>query len=201
MSAEPLTPLANSRNCERCGAAFAVSPKSPRQRFCSLSCSNSRPRRRASEADRFWVKVDKAGPVSAHRPDLGPCWVWTATRNPYGYGQFYLSGGPLVVAHRWAWEQVNGPVPDGLVLDHLCRHPACVHPEHLEAVTEAVNIQRGLAGDLKPPLLQREKCANGHELTPENRFLRKDRPRKQYLCRKCSAERQRRYAERKREAA
>ena len=38
--------------------------------------------------DRFWAKVDKNGPVPAHRPELGPCWIWTAARFKRGYGKF-----------------------------------------------------------------------------------------------------------------
>jgi len=201
---EPLTPLANSRNCERCGTAFTISPKSPRQRFCSLSCSNSRDRRRTPELERFLAKVDKNGPVPEHRPELGPCWAWTAYRNALGYGQFGLAGrrGGLVLAYQWAWQQEHGPVPDGLVLDHLCRNPACVRPAHLEAVTQSVNTQRGLKGDLKPLTPIREKCANDHPMTPENRYPRSDSgQRTKYGCRECDRDKQRRYAERKRKAA
>jgi len=42
----------------------------------------------ATLEDRFWAKVDKNGPVPAHRPELGPCWIWTAARFKRGYGKF-----------------------------------------------------------------------------------------------------------------
>jgi hypothetical protein len=45
--------------------------------------------------------------------------------------------------YRRYYEQAKGPIPDGLVIDHLCRVSLCVNPDHLEAVTEAVNVQRG----------------------------------------------------------
>ena len=79
---------------------------------------------------RFWRHVD----------DTGTCWVWTASIRPDGYGEF--RAGRLVKAHRFAYEHLIGPVPDGLHLDHLCRNRACVNPEHLDPVPNAVNIRR-----------------------------------------------------------
>ena len=46
-------------------------------------------------------------------------------------------------AHRVAWELIRGPIPEGLVLDHLCRTSACVNPDHLEPVPQAINMIRG----------------------------------------------------------
>jgi hypothetical protein len=71
-----------------------------------------------------------------------PCWVWQWGKKETGHGQSRING-KHVSAHRMMWEQVHGPVPDGLELDHLCRNPSCVNPEHLEPVTHAVNMQRG----------------------------------------------------------
>lgn len=51
-------------------------------------------------------------------------------------------------AHVFNWELTNGPVPSGLELDHLCRVPRCVNPDHLEPVTCAENQQRGNAAKL-----------------------------------------------------
>ncbi|MGH2838441.1 MAG: HNH endonuclease [Thermoleophilaceae bacterium] len=55
------------------------------------------------------------------------------------------------MAHRFFWEQAKGPVPDGLVLDHLCGNRACVNPEHLEVVTRGVNTRRGRRTKLTEP--------------------------------------------------
>lgn len=72
------------------------------------------------------------------------CHVWTGTKTTGGYGQTRVRGGlRRRYAHIAAWEAVNGPVPDGLELDHLCRVTSCCNPEHLEAVTHAENIRRG----------------------------------------------------------
>jgi hypothetical protein len=97
-------------------------------------------------AERFWAKVDKNGPVPAHAPELGPCWVWTASTWE-GYGSF--RGGKkkgMDRAHVWAWEQEKEPVPEGLEIDHLCRNKACVRVSHLDAVTHLVNLERMVTG-------------------------------------------------------
>lgn len=70
------------------------------------------------------------------------CWEWTGSRHPRGYGEFF-DGSTVVRAHRWAYEQFVGPIPEGLVIDHLCRNTGCVNPLHLEAVTQTENIRRG----------------------------------------------------------
>lgn len=84
----------------------------------------------ATLEDRFWAKVDVRG----------PCWEWTASTR-YGYGQFMV-GNRSMLAHRFAWQMLVGPIPDGLELDHLCRNPACVSPDHLEPVTHRENMRR-----------------------------------------------------------
>lgn len=133
-------------------------------------------------ADRFWAKVDKDGPVPVHRPDLGPCWVWTAGRFDSGYGAFGIGGGKLLRAHRYAYEQVVGPIPAGLVLDHLCRNHPCVNPAHLEPVTDQENLLRGTGAPARNA--RKTHCKHGHEFTPENTHLDKDGYR---ACRACWA--------------
>ncbi len=67
-----------------------------------------------------------------------PCWVWLGTQQN-GYGRWRSK----ILAYRYSWERINGQVPEGLELDHLCRHPFCVNPDHLEAVTPQENKRRG----------------------------------------------------------
>lgn len=71
---------------------------------------------------RFWAKVDKRGPDD--------CWEWQAARMKCGYGQFRFRGA-MVLAHRFAWEQANGPITDPkLCVCHKCDNPACCNPAH-----------------------------------------------------------------------
>lgn len=83
-------------------------------------------------ADRFWSKVNKDGPVPPHRPELGPCWVWTASRAPNGYGHMGLGDGTrqTVDAHVASFFLAHDRWPDNLVL-HRCDNRPCVRPDHL----------------------------------------------------------------------
>ena len=97
--------------------------------------------------------------------DAAGCWNWKGgffSGKPYG--QF--SAVRNWRAHRFAYAALRGPIPDGMVLDHLCRNPACVNPSHLEPVTDAVNILRGEGAHAKNA--RKTHCHRGHEFTPEN---------------------------------
>lgn len=76
----------------------------------------------------------------------GSCIVWTACTMEFGHGQFVVNG-KKVLAHRYSYERHYGPIPKELEIDHICRNPMCVAPGHLEAVTHAVNVQRGNAAE------------------------------------------------------
>ncbi len=93
--------------------------------------------------ERFWPYVDKHGPVPEYCPRLGPCWIWLAGTIPSGYGSFGRGGGGNSgVAHRFAYELLVGPIPEGLDLDHLCYVTLCVNPTHLDPVTRSENVRR-----------------------------------------------------------
>lgn len=149
--------------------------------------------------ERFWSKVSKDGPVPEHRPDLGPCWLWTAGLFSEGYGQFWFDGKPRK-AHRWAWEQEHGPMPDGLVPDHLCRRRECVRPSHQEPVTEMENLRRGEG--LPARNARKEQCDHGHPLTGDNLLeLSGKNGRTWRVCRECKRRTDRESKRRRRAAA
>lgn len=113
---------------------------------------------------RFFAKVS---PASSDPLD---CWQWTGATNSGGYGKFSSSGSPGY-AHRWAWAHFNGPIPDGLVIDHLCRNRSCVNPWHMEPVTQKVNVRRSdrslvvvPRGPNRRPRPLKGLCKRGHSL-------------------------------------
>lgn len=133
--------------------------------------------------ERFWGHVNKTD----------TCWLWvgstTRGRAP-GYGSFGVDG-KTTLGHRFSYELHHGPIPDGLVIDHLCRVPGCVNPAHLEAVSNRENcIARGTG-----PFAEKARathCKNGHEWTPENTRWRPDSSRGTRNCRACTRDRVRR---------
>jgi len=117
----------------------------------------------------FWSKVDKTN----------SCWNWLGYLDK-GYGQCRRNG-KTYLAHRLSYQNIKGPIPPNLVLDHLCRNPSCVNPDHLEAVTQDTNMKRGCVAT-------RTHCRQGHEYTKKNTYLESGRKNyKHRRCRKCHA--------------
>lgn len=120
--------------------------------------------------NRFWSKVDRTD----------TCWLWTASTDRSGYGQFRVAG-KTVLAHRFAYEAEAGPIPDGLQLDHLCRVRHCVNPAHLEAVTPAVNNLRA-PGCISNINRLKTECPAGHPLSGTNLYVFPDGRRTCRIC-------------------
>lgn len=114
----------------------------------------------------FWKHVDKHGPVL--KEELGPCWLWTGQHDKkLGYAKFTMRVPGAVwalsfKAHRIAYEEVIGPIPEGKELDHKCRNRGCVNPYHTEPVTHKENVLRGEAPSAKNAA--KATCLNGHPL-------------------------------------
>jgi hypothetical protein len=149
--------------------------------------------------DRFWIKVDKNGPVPEHRPDLGPCWIWTAYIDPNGYGRFQLDGAQY--SHVVAYESEVKKIDPGSEIDHLCRTRACCRPSHLEDVPHQINALRGNGwagrawrGEITDAMRvsrasqqgrHAATCKRGHPRTPKHVYVT---PAGQWMCRTCARE-------------
>jgi len=106
-------------------------------------------RGQAGIVDRFWAKVNRSGPVPAHRPELGPCWQWTGCVVAR-YGQISLGhpstpGSKRWKSHRFSWELHRGRIPFGKVVCHECDNPLCVNPAHLKLDSQKQNVHDAIA--------------------------------------------------------
>ena|SRR3990167_1188480 len=116
-------------------------------------------------SERFWNLVNKTD----------SCWLWNGGKTISGYGVFRLSNPrSLIMAHRFSYEELHGPIAEGLAIDHLCMNKPCVRPLHLEAVTPRVNNQRYAATITH--------CPYGHLYSLENTYVRTSGKRN---CRTC----------------
>lgn len=113
----------------------------------------------------------------------GDCWIWHGRIDTTGYGRYNIKGDKDHGAHRLVYETLLGvKVPKEFHLDHLCRTPLCVNPDHLEPVTCRENVLRGIG----PAAINAKKtgCHNGHEYTTDNLYIDPRGKRECRICRK-----------------
>lgn len=136
-----------------------------------------------SVAERFYAKV---------KVSSSGCWEWQAFRDPEGYGRLQVAGKNLV-AHRVSFTMFNGPIKEGLVLDHLCRNRGCVNPAHLRECTDGENVTANGSKAFSRSNLEKTECPKGHPYDARNTY-RYDGRR---FCRACLAAKKQRQRERK----
>lgn len=138
-----------------------------------------------SAIDRFMTKVQVTE----------SCWLWLASKNMAGYGQFW-SGEKLVRAHRFAFEHQFGSIPPGLEIDHICGNRACVNPDHMRCVSHRENMRA--SNSIFGRNAVKTHCKRGHAFEGSNLYISKTGSRQ---CRACLAMHARNSKRRRREAA
>jgi hypothetical protein len=98
------------------------------------------------------------------------CWLWTGSLSPTGYGERIRRSGNRQAPHRVVYELMVGPIPEGLVIDHLCRVRNCVNPAHLEPVTQRENTMRS---PIAPAAVNAaaQQCRRGHPFDEANTYV------------------------------
>lgn len=150
--------------------------------LCECGCGGTTPLARHSFASKGWVRGEPLRFMHGHgrrkpldqmydQQDCGyetACWIWKGVRLNSGYGCRTVAG-QRFLAHRLTYEVAHGTVPPHLELDHLCRNRACVNPEHLEAVTHQVNVERGAKTRLSAEAIREIRARAASALPPGGR--------------------------------
>src|SRR5438445_13219680 len=117
------------------------------------------------------------------------CGQWLGAKGPRGYGYFVLGGRQPDerLAHRVAYRLFVGDIPRDREIDHLCKNPSCVNPNHLRIVDHVTNMQNGYFAN-------KTHCPQGHPYDLLNTGWREnDHPNGQRTCRACNAAGSRRW--------
>lgn len=113
------------------------------------------------------------------------CWLYAGWINPYGYGyirEYADHKYTTYMAHRLMYEAHKGEIPSELVIDHLCRQPQCINPDHLDTVSLWENTLRG--ENFMAKLAKATHCKRGHEFTKENTNIRTSGRRQCKTCKR-----------------
>lgn len=161
---------------------------SPGRRICSMH------KARRLRTGSFQLRTGPSAIEKFHarvQMQAGGCWLWTGATVNTGYGRFTDRDRDWL-AHRWAFEHLVAPIPQGMVIDHLCRVRLCVNPEHLESVTQAENVRRENLANGRG--VARTHCPQGHPYSGGNLVIGVDG--RSRLCRECHRASDRRRRER-----
>lgn len=173
---DAVTPLCEC-GCGLPTSTYKVARGSKKRRHTRFIPGHQR-RTRADWRPLFWKRVRKL---------KNGCWQWLGSSQRDGYGHFTVERVTerwTKTAHKVAYELLVGPVPNGLVLDHVkCHNKWCVNPSHLEPVTQLVNLLRS-PQTVNSINKAKTHCKHGHEFTPENTYLRPDNGNR--MCKACN---------------
>ena len=145
----------------------------PTPKLCDCGCGLPAPLAPRTEKRKGWekgqpIRFIKNHSLGAPRLEWGqhlwsvedqgfttPCWIWIFAKDVNGYGIFAnrTRVGKSRLAHRESYLRATGEIPEHLPLDHLCRVPSCVRPDHLEPVTPGENVRRSARTRMTPDVL------------------------------------------------
>ena len=189
------------RACEQCGNMFKFEPRRvATAHYCSRSCLGISQRKqqiyqcKGCGAQISAVRSRAASALYCSNPcatksrfgaeyqvnELTGCWEWNRALTDEGYGKGFRKDISTRFAHRALWIEKNGPVPEGMELDHLCKNKRCVNPTHLEPVTHKINMDRS---DRIVLARGATGCRYGHLWTSENTYIQPSTGTR--LCREC----------------
>jgi len=138
-----------------------------------IGMNYNRAKSNLSTIDRLYYRMDIDSKTQ--------CWNFNGTPDKDGYGCLTYSGKTYKI-HRFSYLLFKGEIPPNYVIDHLCGNRNCYNPDHLEAVTQSENINRGHTGKKNNHQSLKSSCPNGHKYTPENTYIN---PKSSRECRIC----------------
>ena len=146
-NATALTHCVNGHDLAEVGVYVVTSKKNGRSERCKRchldAYERSRKKLRAERGHREeLLPREVVRFLSKIRPVESGCWEWGGASKGNGYGVIQVAGRTRL-AHRVSYRFHYGDLPEDMDVDHLCRNPICINPEHLEPVTHAENLARG----------------------------------------------------------
>jgi len=175
-----ITPSTGDRSCKTCKLVYIKSYHAKHPRFPDEQKSGYRELSRKP-----MLLITRFELMYIPEPNSG-CWLWLGNLHRMGYGRL-KEGKRVISAHRFAYEYYRGTIPNGLVIDHLCRLPSCVNPWHMEVVTNTVNILRGESFSARN--VRQNHCIHGHLLAGENLQIVVRGTRRWRKCKACEQRR------------